>query len=210
MCTYFVYKDAFYKQKHGAAIRSPVSQVLADLYVEDFEAQTFASYVGIVPRFGFRYIDDTFEEAAFFTHLNASDPYLQFTEDPLWKDGTIPFLNTLVCVEENRSLSVRVYRKPKHMDQYLLFDRSHPLEHKTSVVRTLHHRAEMVVTSIQKHEEERDHMSDSLAKCRYPRWGLISTGPIVKPLDAEPRKEEDRAKGFITIPYVKGVSEKIR
>ena len=86
------------------------------------------------------------ERTAFFTHLNASDPYLQFTEDLLRDDGTIPLLDTLVSVEENRSLSVRVYRKATHTDQYLLFDSSHPLEHKTSVVRTLHYRAEMEVT----------------------------------------------------------------
>ena len=62
----------------------------------------------------------------------------------------------------------------------------------------------MVVTSVQ------EHISDSLAKCGYPQWALICTGPTVKPLDAEPKKEEDQAKGFVTIPYVKGVSEKIR
>ena len=86
-------------------------------------------------------------------------------------------------MEENRSLSVREYHKPTHTDQYLLFDNSHPLEHKASVVRTLHHR------------EERDHISDFLAKCGYPQWALICTGPMVKPLDAEPKKEEDRALG---------------
>ena len=58
---------------------------------------------------------------------------------------------------------------------------------------------------MQEHEEERDHISDSLAKCGYPQWALISTGSMVNP-----KKEEDRAKGFISIPYVKGVSEKIR
>ena len=30
-CTYFVYRDAFYMQKHGGAIGSLVSQILADL-----------------------------------------------------------------------------------------------------------------------------------------------------------------------------------
>ena len=67
----------------------------------------------------------------------------------------------------------------------------------------------MVVTGVQEREEERDHISDSLAKCRYPQWALMCTGPTVKPLDTEPKKE-DRAKGSVTIPYVKGVSEKIR
>ena len=68
----------------------------------------------------------------------------------------------------------------------------------------------MVVTGVQEREEERDNISDSLAKCGYPQWALISTGPTVKPLDAESKKEEDQAKRFVTIPYVKGVSEKIR
>ena len=57
---------------------------------------------------------------------------------------------------------------------------------------------------------ERDHIIDSLAKCGYPQWALFCTGPTVKPLDAEPKKKEDCAKGFVTIPYVKGVSENIR
>ena len=68
--------------------QSPVNQILADLYVEEDEAQTFASYADTAPRFWFRYVDDTFmviekaERTAFFTHLNASDPYLQFHRGP--------------------------------------------------------------------------------------------------------------------------------
>ena len=47
------------------------------------------------------------------------------------------------------------------------------------------HRAEMVVTGVQECEAERDHISGSLAKCRYPQWTLICTGPTVKPRRAK-------------------------
>ena len=41
------------------------------------------------------------------------------------------------------------------------------------------------------------------AHCGYPHF-------TKEPMDAEPKKEEDRAKGFVTNSFVKGVTEKIR
>ncbi len=38
--TYFVYKGNFYKQKHGAAMGTPVSPLVANLYMEQFEQKT--------------------------------------------------------------------------------------------------------------------------------------------------------------------------
>ena len=35
--TYFTYRGVIYKQKHGAVVGSPVSPIIANLYVEEFE-----------------------------------------------------------------------------------------------------------------------------------------------------------------------------
>ena len=57
-----------------------------------------------------------------------------------------------------RSLQVSVYRKPTHTDQYLVFDSHYPLEHKLSVIRTLFHRAETVVTTPEDKDSELKHV----------------------------------------------------
>ena len=41
--TYFVYNDTYYQQTHGAAMGSPVSPVVANLYMEEFEEKALTS-----------------------------------------------------------------------------------------------------------------------------------------------------------------------
>ena len=57
--TYFQYDASIYEQKDGAAMESPVSAVIANLYMESFEEQaiTTSSYQ---PRIWKRYMDNTF------------------------------------------------------------------------------------------------------------------------------------------------------
>ncbi len=47
--TYFKYKDEFYRQKHGCVMGSPVSPIVADLYMEEVERKGLDTYSGEVP-----------------------------------------------------------------------------------------------------------------------------------------------------------------
>ena len=103
---------------------SPVSPVVANLYMEYLE-QKALSTGSPPPRFWHRYVDDTFvihketNKQGFLQHVNSVDPAIRFTVEDNKEDGSIPFLDTIVKPEVDGSLSITVYRKPTHTDQYL-------------------------------------------------------------------------------------------
>ena len=52
-------------------------------------------------------------------HINSVDPAIRFRVEDNKEDGSIPFLDTIVKPETDGSLSITVYRKHTHTDQYL-------------------------------------------------------------------------------------------
>ena len=101
--TYFQYNGSIYEQKDGAAMGSPVSAVIANLYMESFEEQaiTTSSYE---PRIWKRYVDNTFtildreNVDDFLQHLNNQQPSIRFTMKTE-NDNKLAFLDTAVLRE---------------------------------------------------------------------------------------------------------------
>ena len=60
-----------------------------------------------------------------FLEHNSFDPAIKFTVEDTKGDGAIPFLDTIVKPEANNTLTITVYRKPAHTDQYLQWDSHH-------------------------------------------------------------------------------------
>ena len=125
---------------------SPVSPIVANLYMEYLE-QKALSTAPPPPRFWNGYVDDTFvihkeaNKQGFLQHINSVDPAIRFTVEDNKEDGSIPFLDTIVKPEVDGSLSISVYRKPTHTDQYLQWYSHHDLSAKFGVIQTLSHRA---------------------------------------------------------------------
>ena len=83
-------------------------------------------------------------------------------------NGAIPFLDTLITPQADNSLSITVYHKPTHTDQYLQWDSHHSLSAKCSVIGTLTHRAKIVCTTPELLQKELTHLRNAMGKCNYP------------------------------------------
>ena len=105
--SYFTYNGGFYQQTEGAAMGSPLSPILANLFMEWFEEEAIRT-TQTNPTLWLRYVDDTFvlwqherdELDRFLTHLNNIRPSIQFTME-IEKDGRHPFLDTEVIRNQN-------------------------------------------------------------------------------------------------------------
>ena len=122
--TYFQFQGRFYEQLHGAAMASPISPIVANLYMEDFGTKAISSAVH-PPSLWKRFVDDTFvvtessRKEEFLNHINNMDPHIQFTTEDAKPDGFLPFLDTIELIQPDNSLLTSVYRKPTLTDLYL-------------------------------------------------------------------------------------------
>ena len=112
------------------------------------------------------------KKQAFLGHINSMDPAIRCTVEGTQDNGAIPFLDTLVTPIADNSLSVKVYHKPTHTDQYLQWDNHHSLSSKYSVIGTLTHRAKLVCTNSELLQGELNHLRRTLGKCNYPTWAI--------------------------------------
>ena len=157
--THFVFQGGFYEQTEGAAMGSPLSPIIANLYMEAFEKKAINTSP-TPPSLWRRFVDDTLviikktQKESFISHINSIDDKIQFTMEDSREDGSMPFLDTLVTQCSDDSLSTKVYRKPTHTDLYLQWDSHHTIAAKYSVVSTLHHRAKAVCSTQQLLDEE--------------------------------------------------------
>jgi len=213
--TYFLYDGTYYQQTHGAAMGSPISPLVANLYMEQFE-ETALTTAPNPPSIWLRYVDDTFVQIHeydvdnFTSHINSIDNDIKFTIEPE-QNNKLPFLDLCVHVLDDASTKLTIYRKPTHTDQYLNFQSHHPLIHKRSVVRTLTNRAKLYVTTAEDRKAETTHVRDALRANNYPEWALnIPPRPNAKDLHQRNSNNENTPnikRPMLGIPYVAGLSE---
>ena len=88
-------------------------------------------------------------------------------------NGELAFLETLLK-QNNREISVLVYRKPIHTDQYLHYSSHHQTSCKESVVSSLFNRAYSIITNKDDLHKENARMKQVLKENGY-RESIINT-----------------------------------
>ena len=175
--TYFQFKVGYYEWTDRAAMGSPISPIVANLFMEDLEVQAIMTSPS-PPVLWKRFVDDTFtiikkqHKNNFLEHLNSINPSIKFSSEETGPDGSMPFLDILITPKEDGSLQTSVYRKPTHTDLYLQWDSHHTIPSKYSVVGTLYHRAKTICSNQDVLHKEEQHLFQALEKCKHPTWAL--------------------------------------
>ena len=210
----FCINTKFYKQLQGAAISSPVSPVIANIYMEYFESLAIPSSPMLI-KWWFRYVDDVYSATRkdqvnqLQEHLNSIDPHIKFTIELPGTDG-LPFLDTLTQPTPN-SIESTVHRKPTHTERYIDYDSNHLISAKLSVIHTLTHRAKQVCSTCEFLAKEMDHLHKVLQDNHYPTHFFQQS----KPQQKTNKKPNPFTVKFIegarvVIPYIKGLSDQYR
>ena len=215
--TYFEFEENLYEQVDGAPIGSPLSPVLADLYMESFETMAIVEKADQPPSLWLRYVDDTFviwphgrdRLNDFLSHLNSLAPSIQFTME-IEEGGKLPFLDVLVqrgC----DGLTTSVYRKPTHTDRHLDFRSNHHPRIKAGIVKCLAHRARTVCHPNQV-KPELSHLQRVFTRNHYPAHltrGCLTRKKSNTTIDETSNSDTEVTPKILCLPYVRGLSESI-
>ena len=104
----------------------------------------------------------------FFKHINSLHPKTKFTMETE-ENSQLTFLDTLIQRSCVNTISVRVYRKPTHTDQYLKFTSHHLARAKKSVITSLFDRAKKILSNPSDQEKEENHLTAVLLANGYPK-----------------------------------------
>ena len=134
-------------------------------------------------------------------------------------NGELAFFDTLLK-RNNGEISILVYKKPTHSDQYLHYSSHHQTSSKESVVSSLFNRAYSVVTNKDDlHKKKNTRIRQVLKENGYQESiiGKIFKGitnnhslPQSQQLTQATDIQEEEIRMSISLPYVEGTSEKLQ
>ena len=168
---YFTCNNKYYSQVFGLPMGSPLSPVLANLFMEFFESELLPDIIDFEIKW-LRYVDDIFAVIAdslniddFLSMLNNLHHSIKFKVE-IETNESLPFLDTVVSRSENDTIKYKVYRKPTHSETYIHAFSSHSDKVKTGVISNMFLRA-YKICDMEFLDEEIDHIRNVFANLGY-------------------------------------------
>ena len=148
--TWYTFNSQFYQKTDGVAMGGPESLTTAEICMQAHERTAIS--MALNPRKVWEgFVDDVYSILKrthleyFFQHINNLHQNTKFTMEEE-SNGELAILDTLLK-RDNGEVSVLVYRKPTHTDQYLHYSSHHQTSCKESVVSSLLNRAYSIITN---------------------------------------------------------------
>ena len=174
---YVRFGQRYYKQSQGIAMGSRMAPPLAIIFMDAIESMMLSS-ADLQPSIYMRYIDDIFgvwthgshSLDKFLEYLNNFHPSLKFSiERSDHSDKKqIAFLDTLIKLENNGSLTTELYMKPMAAAIILPFTSAHPIQSKRSVLYAQLLRAKRLGSSISAQERGMNKIESLFKSNGYP------------------------------------------
>ena len=148
----------------------PTSAIVSEICMQSLET-TAITTADHPPRVWERHVNDVFSTVhkiclqELLKHINNLHLQTQFTKEE-GNNSTLSFLDTLVQRNNDKTISVKIYRKPTHTNQYLKYTLHNPTSAKRSVITALFDRADNVVSNEKDKIEEKSHILAALQQIK--------------------------------------------
>ena len=179
-----------YTQINGLAMGSPLSAVLASLYMETLEKEHYLPILGDDVTM-YRYVDDMIlflpndtNTDDLLRRFNEVEPAIQFTYE-VEKDGTLPFLDVVIRKSEHE-LKFSVYRKPTNKDDFIHYFSAHSMRTKRGIVIGFYLRA-LRICSKEYLREELAYIMRAFRRLKFPEGLLINLKNTAEKIHARSR-----------------------
>ena len=192
----FTFEGKEYRQVHGMAMGSPLSPVLACLFMESFEKSRIKPIIGAHTRY-FRYVDDCLvllprreKTSTTLDAINGLHPNIKFTMEEEC-DEKLPFLDMMLHRNGN-NLKFSVYRKPTNRDDFIHYFSAHDARTKSGTVIGFYLRA-LRICDAEFLNDELDYIAKAFGNLCYPKNFLQGCLAKARAIRQRP-KSKDKVK----------------
>ena len=169
-----LHQGKYYKQTQGAAMGSPISPLIANIFMEEFEVQALQSspnppsmwlrFVG----WHFCYQQDRTQPTTPTTHKQSGPTHTVYSGTYTARIAPFPgHFGHHTTRQHTKYLSLQ---KTHTYRPYLHWDSNHHITAKHSVYNTLAHRAKTVSSTQDSLDQELLHIKTALQLCQFPNW----------------------------------------
>ena len=187
----------------------PTSAIVSKIFMQSLETAAITT-ANHPPKVWERQVNDVFSIVSKIylqelpEHVNNLHPQTQFTKKEE-KNSTLPFLDTFVQPNHDKTILVKLYRKPTHITQDLKYTSHNPTSAKQSVITALFDRADNVISNEKDKIEEKHHILAALQQNGYPNEFIQRIVKKHNRRKEQPRgcpEEEPKQTKSMNLPYI--------
>ena len=221
--TYFMFNQNIYMQKEGLAMGSPLSPLLAEIFMDNFEKTVFSSKNPLTKQIGywFRYVDDVLclwlgtdrQLNKFHTFINSVHPKIKFTLE-IETNQAINFLDLNISVINGKH-QFKIYRKETFSDTLIPSISNHPWSQKMAAFHSMLFRLINVPLSNQDYKEELDTILQIAEANGYARHNILKLlnkkeqNKLLRVFYTPGNETCNKNLPYIRMAFYEGVSTKI-
>ena len=211
---YFTYNNKFYTQAEGLPMGSPISSLLAEIFLQNMENTKILHKNNKHTQkiiYWHRYVDDIIvlyngnirQCNTLLNYINKLHTQLKFTAE-YEQNSTLNFLD-LTIKKLNHKHTFKIYRKPTTTDNIIHNTSNHPTQHKHAAITTMLHRLLQVPMSTDDYEEELNTIK-YIAQANGYEHTLVDR-KLGKIKNKQIRNTQNNK--YITLTYINQQSEKL-